>query len=183
VVGWLALLARSAAGKDAEILVLPDEVAILRRTNPRPRPDWPDRAVLAALIGLLPGVLRGHRLVTPATVLARHRRLVTRQWTHPRGGGRPPLDAALVRLIERLARQNPTCGYQRIRGELFKLGTRVSAASIRAVLKARRVPPAPKRPPTSPGGISFLPRPPRCWPANSSMPTARSRFAGCTCSS
>jgi putative transposase len=64
--GWLVLLARSSASKDAELLVLRHEVAVLRRTHLRPRPDWADRAVMAALIRLLPGRLRAHRLVTPA---------------------------------------------------------------------------------------------------------------------
>jgi putative transposase len=66
---WLVLLGRSSASKDAELLVLRHEVAVLRRASPRPRMDWADRAVLAALIRLLPTRLRMHRLVTPGTVL------------------------------------------------------------------------------------------------------------------
>jgi len=67
--GWLVLLGRSSASRDAELLVLRHEVAVLRRANPRPRLDWADRAILATLIRLLSGKLRAHRLVTPGTVL------------------------------------------------------------------------------------------------------------------
>src|SRR5215813_7786907 len=82
VFGWLVLLGRGEASKDAEVMVLRHQVA-------RPRPDWADRAVMAALGRLLPAALRGCRLVTPETLLAWHRRLTTRKWTYPGRPGRP----------------------------------------------------------------------------------------------
>jgi hypothetical protein len=81
VLDWLWLFGRSAASKNVELLVLRHEVAVLRRGNPKPRLDWADRAVLAALIRLLPTNLRAHRLVTPGTVLRWHRCLMARKWT------------------------------------------------------------------------------------------------------
>jgi transposase InsO family protein len=143
--GWMALLARSSASKDAELLVLRQEVAVLRRQNPRPKMDWADRAVLAALARLLPGRLRMSRLVTPGTLLRWHRRLVRWRWTYPPKGGRPPVDARLVALIGQMARENPGWGYKRIQGELLGLGYRVGASTVRRILRRSRIPPAPQR--------------------------------------
>ena len=112
--GWLVLLGRSPASKEAELLVLRHAVAVLSRTNPRPRLDWADRAFLAALIRLLPAQLRMHRLVTPGTVLRWHRRLVARRWTYPHRTGRPPVSAEIAALTQRLAIENYGWGYKRI---------------------------------------------------------------------
>ena len=107
--------------------------------SPRPPLDWADRAVMAALIRYLPGKLRIHRLVTPGTVLRWHRRPVTRRWTYPRGAGRPPVSPGLTTLIGQLATENHGWGYQRIQGELLELGHKVSASTIRRVLKAMKI--------------------------------------------
>jgi putative transposase len=149
VFGWLALLGRSQASKDAEIMVLRHEVTVLRRQVARPKLDWADRAVLAALAPLLPAVLRCHRLVTPGTLLAWHRRLIKRKWTYPNQSGRPGTSQDIRDLVLRLAQENPAWGYRRVHGELSRLGHHVSEATVRRILRARRHRPAPRHLDTS----------------------------------
>ena len=144
VFGWLCLLGRSQASKDAEIMMLRHEVIVLRRQVAKPRPDWADRAILAALARLLPAALRGGRLVTPGTLLDWHRRLITRKWTDPRRPGRPAASREIRDLVLRLAGENPAWGYRRVHGELTRLGHQVSEATVRRILRSRGYRPAPR---------------------------------------
>jgi hypothetical protein len=145
VLSWLVLLARSSASKDAEILALRCEVAILRRGNPKPTMTWTERAVFAAFARLLTQALRGHRIVTPGTLLRWHKRMVAAKWRQPRPPGRPPIPDELVGLLLRLAGENRRWGVVRIQGELRRLGHRVAASTIRKILRSHRIPPLASR--------------------------------------
>ena len=144
VFGWLVLLRRGQASRNAEILMLRHEVMVLRRQVAQPRPDWADRAILAAIARLLPTALRGRGLVTPGTLLAWHRRLITREWTYPSRPGRPAVSQEIRDLVLRLAGENPAWGYRRVHSELSRLGHHVSEATVRRLLRARGYRPAPR---------------------------------------
>ncbi|MFI6505868.1 hypothetical protein [Nonomuraea typhae] len=125
VLGWIALLARSQASKDAEILVLRHQLAVLRRQAAAPRPSWADRAILSALVRVLPRRRRYHLSVTPRTLLRWHADLVKRRWTYPEHGpGRPPIRPTIRALVLRLAPENPGWGYRRIAGQIAGLAGR-----------------------------------------------------------
>jgi hypothetical protein len=129
---------------------------VLQRTAGRPQLRTVDRVLLAAASRVIPRDRWVAFLVTPATLLRWHRELVRRKWTSRKSGrpGRPPIDAAVRALILRLARENPRWGCARIEGELRKLGLRVSATTIRTLLRTARLGPAPRR--TGPTWTEFL---------------------------
>jgi putative transposase len=151
-------LVRSRRGlrvKDIELLVLRHELEILRRQVARPKLGTSDRALLAAAACHLPRSSRGVLVVTPRTLLRWHRALVRRKWQQPVGPrGPPPLSAEIRELVLQLARENPSWGHRRICGELAKLDLRVSPTSIRRLLAAARLVPAPRR--SGPSWREFL---------------------------
>jgi hypothetical protein len=142
---------RSPEYKELEIVVLRHELAVLRRQSARPALRPADRAFLAAASRLLPRARWRSFFVTPATLLAWHRRLVARHWTYPsRRPGRPRVGREVRELVLRLARENPRWGYRRIAGELGGLGVEISATSVPKLLAERRLRPAGQR-----GGIAW----------------------------
>jgi transposase InsO family protein len=148
LLGLTAVLMRRELGKDAELLVLRHENAVLRRQVARVRYTPVDRVWLAALSRLVP---RRHWAkvfsVTPATILAWHRRLAARKWdyTARRRPGRPPTAAAIKNLVVRMATENPSWGHRRVQGELVRLGHRIAASTVWQILHDVGVDPAPRR--------------------------------------
>ena len=137
VIDLLVLRGRTDRSKDAEILVLRHQLAVLHRQMPRPRFEPTDRAILTALARVLGRDRWSMFLVKPDTILRWHRRLVANHWTYPHRPGRPSTAAETRQIIVRLARENPTWGYRRIHGELARLGITIAASTVWAILQTR----------------------------------------------
>ena len=160
VASWLRLSRHEEAWKTAEIMILRHQLAVVQRHQPyRPNLNWADRALLAALLSVIPKARRqGLRLlVTPDTILRWHRDIVRRRWAarSMRGKtGRPATRRNITALVLRLARENPGWGYRRIHGELAGLGVKVAASTVWEILKKAGIDPAPRR--TGPPWSQFL---------------------------
>src|SRR5450432_4039163 len=160
VAGWLRLSRRDETWKTAEILILRHQLAVLQWRQPRrPKLKWADRALLAALLSVIPKARRhGLRLlVTPDTIVRWHRDIVRRRWAarSMRGRtGRPTTQRNIRALVRRLARENPGWGYRRIHGELAGLGVKVAASTVWEILRASGIDPAGRR--TGPSWPQFL---------------------------
>jgi putative transposase len=154
VTDLLVLRGRRERSKDAEILVLRHQLAVLHREISRPRFEPDDRAILTALARVLSRDRWSIFLVRPDTILGWHRRLVANHWTYPHRPGRPSTAVETRRTIIRLARENPTSGYRRIHGELARLGITTAASTVWAILKNAGIDPAPTR--TSEAWTTFL---------------------------
>lgn len=150
VLALVVLRCRSREFKDLEIVVLRHELEILRRQTRRPRLRPADRVFLAAAGRVLPRCRWGSLFVTPGTLMHWNRELVARRWTYShRSVGRPPIAREIRELVLRLARENPSWGYQRIVGEVAGLGFSVSATTVRELIRAAGLGPAGERAPLS----------------------------------
>jgi transposase len=151
------LLARREASKEAELLVLRHENAVLRRQAGRVRYQPADRLWLAALSRLIPRHLwREVFAVTPTTLLAWHRRLIARKWDYSsrRRPGRSRMSAKIRKLVIRIATDNPAWGHRRVQGELVRLGHPIAASTVWQILHDAGIDPAPRR--TGPTWKQFL---------------------------
>jgi putative transposase len=145
VLQLVSLRVRSEHFKELEIVVLRHELAVLRRQAGRPQLATGDRVFLAAATCLLPRTSWQSIFVTPTTLLRWHRRLVQRCWTYGGRRGRPPIGGEIRELVLRMARENPRWGYQRIVGELRGVGVKVSATTVRKILRQVGLGPAGSR--------------------------------------
>jgi transposase len=174
----MRLLPRSDQDKDAEILVLRHQIAVLQHQlgDQRIRFQPADRALVSALLHPLPrpALQRLRLLVRPDTILRWHRDLLARRHaarSRPRRRGRPRTLRSIRTLVLRLARENSSWGYRRVHGELLVLGVKVAASTVWQILHEAGIDPAPTGPPP-PGQPSSAPRPTPCWPPTSStMPS------------
>ncbi len=157
VLSLAVLIFRKDLAKDAELLVLRHENAVLRRNAGRVRYEPADRVWFAALARLMPRRRWADVFpVTPATLLAWHRKLAAKKYdtSKRRGPGRPPTISGIARLVVRLATENPLWGYRRIHGELTKLGVTVASSTVWEILHGAGIDPAPRR--TGPTWRQFL---------------------------
>jgi putative transposase len=148
MLGLLTLLTRSDLAKDAEILVLRHQIAVLQRHVKTPRPSWADRAIISALARLLASKQRSHLrlIVSPRTLLRWHATIVKRRWCYPhRRPGRPAVQRTARDLVLDMARDNPAWGYRRIQGELNGLGYKVAPSTVWKILNDAGIDPAPGR--------------------------------------
>ena len=148
LLGLTVLVVRGERAKNAELLVLRHENAVLRRNVGRVHYEPVDRAWFAVLTRFIPRRRWAEVFpVTPATLLAWHRRLAASKYdtSHRRRPGRPPTIRSIARLTIRLAHENPLWGYRRIHGELTKLGATVAASTVYEILRASGIEPAPRR--------------------------------------
>src|SRR6266487_3668718 len=176
---WSWLCRREECWKDAEILLLRHRLAVLRRQpRARPKPSWADRALIAALLGVIPRARRAslRMIVSPDTVLRWHRDIVRRRWaakSRRKRPGRPAIHRNVRSLVLRLARENRGWDYRRIHGELAGLGIRIAPSTVWETLKKAGLEPAPRR--AGPTWASFCaPRQksswlPTCSPSTCSM--------------
>ena len=158
LISRVVLLLRSENGKDAEILALRHQLTVLQRQVQGPRFTRADRSMLAILAKALrrDRLNTVFRIVTPATVLGWHRRLVSHRWTYPssRPVGRPPTPSQTRDLILRIDMDNPSWGYRRIHGEIRRLGHRVAASTVWKILRDHKRDPTPNR--TGPTWSQFI---------------------------